>query len=151
MIFDSIKNIDKYLQIDSDIKDFICSLNSSAKCGKVFLSEDKLTYANIDEYITKDWAKCKLEAHQKYIDIQLLLDGIEELEYVDVEGLNVAETYNEARDVMFFAPVDKVLNKVVLEPGNFIMLYPHEAHQPQMAYQNQPSKVKKVVVKIPLE
>ena len=150
MIFDKIENIYKYSQIDTKIADFIMSLSRGKNVGKVFLSDDELTFANIDEYTTKEHSICKLEAHKKYIDIQLLLDGVEELDYIDIQGLEVSEEYDEARDVMFFEKTDKVLNRVVLQEGNFVLLYPHEAHQPQMAYNNQPSVVKKVVVKIPV-
>ncbi len=149
MIFDTIKNIKNYAEIDEKIADFILTLTDAQACGKVFLSNDNLTFANVEEYTTKTLENCKLEAHKKYIDIQLLLSGVEELDYTAVDGLTVSEPYDEIRDIMFFASTDRVLNKVVLEPGNFVLLYPHEAHQPQMAYKNLPAQVKKVVVKIP--
>jgi len=150
MIFDKIENIYKYSQIDTKIADFILGLDKNQPVGRVFLSADELTFANIDEYTTKEHSNCKLEAHKKYIDIQLLLDGVEELDYIDVRGLKIEEEYDEARDVMFFAQPDAILNRVILKDGNFVLLYPHEAHQPQMAYNNRPSNVKKVVVKIPV-
>lgn len=150
MIYDNIENIKKYSQIDFEIADFILGLDKNQRVGRVFLSDDELTFANVDEYTTKEHSNCKLEAHKKYIDIQLLLDGVEELDWVDIQGLEVSEEYDEARDVMFFAQSDAILNRVILKKGNFVLLYPHEAHQPQMAYNNQPSNVKKVVVKIPV-
>lgn len=149
MIFDDIKNIKNYPQIDEKIADFILSLTSDCETGKIFLSIDKSVYANVEEYQTKKVENCKLEAHKKYIDIQLLLDGIEELEYTDIENLLISEAYDEVRDIEFFAKADRVLNKVVLKSGKFAYIPPSEAHQPQMAYRNNPSKVKKVVVKIP--
>lgn len=150
MIFDDIKNIKKYAEIDEKIAEFISGLNADVPCGRIYLSDDGLTYANVDEYTTKLHENCKLEAHKKYIDIQIMLDGVEELDYTDVEGLEVSEAYDAARDVMFFAKTERVLNKVVLTAGKFVLLYPHEAHQPQMAYKNSPTAVKKVVVKIPV-
>lgn len=150
MIYDNIVNIKKYIEIDEKIANFICSLDENISTGKIFLSDDKLTFANVDEYVTKEHEKCKLEAHKKYIDIQILLDGVEELDYIDVQNLEVAEEYDEERDVMFFVRPTQILNKVVLSKGKFVLLYPHEAHQPQMAYKNQAGKVKKVVVKIPV-
>lgn len=150
MIFDDIKNIKNYALIDEKIADFILNLTAAQECGKVFLSEDRLTYANVEEYTTKTLENCKLEAHKKYIDIQLLLEGVEELDYINVEGLNVKEAYAPERDIMFFETPEKVLNRIILETGKFALLYPHEAYQPQMAYKNAPSKVKKVVVKIPI-
>ena len=150
MIFDDITNIKNYVEIDEKIADFILGLSADTPTGRIYLSDDGLTYANVDEYKTKLHENCKLEAHKKYIDIQLLFSGVEELDYTSLDGLTVSEPYDETRDIMFFASTDRVLNKVVLESGKFVLLYPHEAHQPQMAYKNVPSGVKKVVVKIPL-
>lgn len=150
MIFDDIKNIKKYAEIDEKIAEFISGLNTDVPSGRIYLSDDGLTYANVDEYTTKLHENCKLEAHKKYIDIQIMLDGVEELDYTDTDGLDVSEPYDIARDVMFFAKTERVLNKVVLAAGKFVLLYPHEAHQPQMAYKNSPTAVKKVVVKIPV-
>lgn len=149
MIFDDIKNIKFYAEIDEKIAEFISGLSVEIPAGRIYLSDDGLTYANVDEYTTKSHENCKLEAHKKYIDIQIMLDGVEELDYTDVDGLEVSEAYDRARDVMFFARPERVLNKVVLSSGKFVLLYPHEAHQPQMAYKNSSAQVKKVVVKIP--
>lgn len=150
MIFDDIKNIKNYAQIDEKIANFITGLNSDVPTGRVYLSEDELTYANIDEYMTKLHDKCKLEAHRKYIDIQIIIDGIEELDFTDIKALRTREEYDSSRDVMFFHKSERVMNKVVLTSGKFVMLYPHEAHQPQMAYKNLPVRVKKAVIKIPV-
>lgn len=150
MIFDDIKNIKNYAEVDEKIADFILKLTAGQECGKVFLSDDRLVYANVEEYTTKTIENCKLEAHKKYIDIQLLLEGVEELDYINVEGLTVKEAYTPEHDIMFFEIPEKVLNRIILETGKFALLYPHEAHKPQMAYKNMPSKVKKVVVKIPI-
>lgn len=151
MIFDDIRNIKNYAEIDEKIVNFIINLKSDTPLGKIYLSDDRLTFANVEEYTTKTVENCRLEAHKKYIDIQLLLEGVEELDYTGVEGLNVAEAYSKERDIMFFETPARVLNRVILEKGKFALLYPHEAHQPQMAYKNTPSKVKKVVVKIPIK
>ena len=115
--------------------------------GKYLIDSERI-FANVQSYETKITAP--FEAHKKYIDIQILLDGVEELDYINVEGLKVKEAYIPERDIMFFDTPEKVLNRIILETGKFVLLYPHEAHQPQMAYKNIPSKVKKVVVKIPV-
>lgn len=146
MIFDKIKNINKYPEIPTEIADFVKTLSSNIELGKKEL--DEKNYANVDEYFTKSPENCRLEAHKKYIDIQLLLEGQEELDYISTDNLIVNEDYDTNRDVMFFEPPKKRLNSVILTPGNFVLLYPHEAHMPQMNYGNTSTKVKKVVVKI---
>ena len=147
MISDDINNLDMYAQIiPEDVMEFIKKLNTNLQPGRYDISEN--SYANIDEYYTKSYKDCKLEAHKKYIDIQILLDGTERLDYIAADGLSVSEEYDEKRDVMFFHKPLKALDTVILKPNKFILLYPHEAHMPQMNDASEAKKVKKVVVKI---
>ena len=148
MIFDSIKNIKNYAEIDEKIADFILGLTETQACGKVFLSTDNLTFANVEEYTTKTLENCKLEAHKKYIDIQMLLSGTEELDFIHTENLKIDEEYDCSRDVMFFKNPSIKPDSLILNPFKFAMIYPHEAHRPQMNAFDKPQKVKKVVVKI---
>ena len=145
MIYDKITNIGEY-NICESVKNFIHGLSIDIETGKKIISPD--TYANIEEYTTKLRENCRLEAHKKYTDIQILLEGPEELAFTNIDGLKISEDYNAERDIMFFECPDRVLNKVVLKSGYFALLTPDEAHQPQVAYNNQPSRVKKVVIKL---
>ena len=51
-------------------------------------------------------------------------------------------------------PVEKVYDnnektgKVVLESGEYAILYPNDIHKPGMTFGNEPTNVKKIVVKI---
>ena len=146
MIFDKLENIDKYSQIPQNARDFIKTLTPQTTCGRHEI--DANIYANIEEYETKPIEKCQLEAHKKYIDIQMLLDGKEELDYTSIDGLEISKAYNPTKDVMFFKTPERRLNSVILEKGYFALLYPYEAHQPQMNYADKTACVKKVVVKI---
>lgn len=148
MIFDKIENIGKY-NIDKSAVDFIRTLSLEIPLGKKIISEN--VWANVEEYTTKLPEHCRLEAHKKFTDIQLLLNGTEELDFTEVNGLEIGEEYSPERDIMFFTRPKRELNKVILKEGYFALLTPDEAHQPQMAYGNVPLQVKKVVVKIPVQ
>ena len=121
------------------------SLSSDTAAGHYEI--EKNAYANIDVYETKQIENCRFEAHKKHIDIQLLLSGCEELDYTRIDGLDVSEDYDEARDIMFFANTSDC-DKVILKPEKFAFIFPHEAHKPQIASGGISQKVKKVVVKI---
>ena len=145
MIIDNLKNIEKYNEISPKVAEFLKTLSKDTPVGHYEIEDG--TFANVDVYTTKLHKDCKLEAHKNYIDIQMLLDGVEELDYTAVDGLKVGEAYVENRDVMFFETPQKALDTVVLQGDKFAFIYPHEAHQPQMAFEQQ-QEVKKVVVKI---
>lgn len=145
MIIDQISNISKYRPIISDkVTEFLLQLSPDTQTGHYEIYEG--VFANIDEYEPKLYESCKFEAHKKYIDIQMVLSGEENLEYIPVNGLNVSERYDESKDVMFFENPEAVADNVKLTPFKFAFIYPHEAHKPQI--KTSANIVKKVVVKI---
>lgn len=144
MIFDEIKNIKKY-NVPAEAVEFVLNLTPEIECGKYILSDN--VYASVNEYSTKNHEDCFFEAHKKYIDIQLLLKGEERLDFTFADGYKVKEEYNADKDIVFFYDDERDVYSLKLVSGVFAVLYPHEAHKPQMNYkENKP--VKKVVVKI---
>lgn len=146
MITDNIINIEKYPNISENVVKFLNELNAQTNTGHYEIDEH--TYANIDIYETKSIENCKFEAHKKYIDIQMLLAGEEKLDYMPVENLKISEEYDSKKDVMFFENPTEKADTLQLKPFKFALIYPHEAHRPQMNTGHKPQKVKKVVVKI---
>lgn len=144
MLSDNISNIDKYSIIPVHIKEFIKKLPSD--CGRYNITDDD--FVNIEEYYTKSHDLCYFETHEKYADIQLLLEGKERIDYTDVRGLKLKEEYNEEKDIAFWCNSKKESASVYLNGTNFVLLMPGEAHRPQMNYEQNSEKVKKVVVKI---
>lgn len=144
MIFAELKDINKY-HISEEIINFLNTLSVETPVGRYEIKDG--VYANVDEYTTKNHEKCDLEAHKKYIDIQLLLSGNERIDFADIKGMSVKIPYDEKRDVMFFNLPEKV-NTLYLKSGNFALFYPEDAHRPQMNSSEVSCKVKKVVVKI---
>lgn len=146
MINDDLKNIDKYCEIPKEVSNFLKGLDANYQAGHYEINAK--SYANIDIYDTKPVEQCRFEAHKKYIDIQMTLNGFEELDYIAAKELIISEQYDEKRDVMFFQNPSKKSDVIQLSPFKFAMIYPHEAHRPQVMNTNKPEKVKKVVVKI---
>lgn len=142
MIYDKIENIDLY-NIDKDAVEFIKNLTPDIECKKHMINDN--VYANVQEYHTKELGY--FEAHKDYIDIQILLSGEEIIEYTSIDGLKVKDEYNPQKDIVFYFDGNNTITPIKLEKGLFTVLYPHEAHKPQMMF-NVSQNVKKVVVKI---
>ena len=89
------------------------------------------------------------EAHLKYADVQFLLAGSEHLRCCPLEFLTPATDYDEAGDCRFY--VDKPGSGCALRLGSgyFAVVFPDDAHIPQLAV-GEPEPVKKVVVKVPV-
>ena len=146
MIVDSLENLSLYNVIPQNVIDFIKTLTPQKEVGRYEI--DDRNYANIEIYDTRNLKDCKFEAHKKYIDIQIILTGIEELDYTQIKLLNVSEEYDAKKDILFFENTDRIFDSVILEAGKFALIYPHEAHRPQVAFNTISKTVKKVVVKI---
>lgn len=77
-------------------------------------------------------AGARLEAHRRYIDIQLLVDGSEEIGWRPLDQCRqVVEPYDDERDVAFFA--DEPCAWINLPVGSFMIFYPEDAHAPLAA------------------
>ena len=88
-----------------------------------------------------------LETHKKYIDVQVLISG-EEMVYCDWGyGLETETPYNEEKDFEFFKDrEDKI--EFVFAGGEFMILFPHDAHKPAMIYGDKQTVCKKLVFKV---
>lgn len=147
MIFDKIENLRQYDVVSDKILEFLFNLNENTPVGR-YTIDDK-AYASVAEYNTKSHENCFFEAHKRYIDIQLLLKGEERLDFRHIDCLTVKEDYNEDKDIIFYTDTE-TLGSVKLIPDYFAMLYPQDAHRPQMNSTAESQCVKKVVIKIPV-
>ncbi len=146
MIIDKLENISLYSQIPDYVCEFLKTLSEDTPCGRYGLSETD--YVNIETYTTKTISEGKFETHNNYIDIQLLLNGKERIFMDSRAGLTENNPYNSEKDIIFYSDDIGNSDYVTLDGTNFVMIYPHEAHAPQIAFNNLPQKVKKAVFKI---
>ena len=116
---------------------------ANIECKKYLINGDNL-YANVQEYYTKDDAK--YEAHKNYIDIQYMIKGQETIGVTDIENCIVSVEYDKEKDIEFL-DCNAEEEYVRLEEGQFIILYPQDAHKPSIDCKGK-NFVKKVVVKV---
>ena len=149
MIIDSIKNCTLYPYGDLWTKafDFIRTLSPEIAEGKYAIDGDDL-FAGIDCYNTKTRKEAKLEAHRRYVDIQVLLSGSECLEIFPKNGLTVSEPYDPDKDAEFYEIPEQAPAKVTLMPGQFIVFFPEDAHMPCLNAAKTSQPVQKIVIKL---
>jgi len=115
-----------------------------AEVGKYVIDDD--SYYLVQEYNSKMRENCRLEAHKKYVDVQWIVSGEEELDILAPEGLEVSEEYNGDKDVVFYkAPA--LMQRIILRSGSYMVILPEMAHMPGCAV-NESVAVKKVVIKV---
>lgn len=126
--------------------EFLQTLGPDSEPGKYVIDGANL-YAGVDAYTTKEMEECLFEGHRKYIDIQVLLEGIEFIDWAPKSELDSKIPYDDDGDCEFFDDPDLVGGRILLRPGLFAVFFPEDGHMPQTCVE-QPSKVKKVVVKV---
>jgi biofilm protein TabA len=114
--------------------------------GKVTIDGD-LLFAMVNEYTTSLPEMCRFESHQRYTDVQYMVTGRERIGITHVAALEIAEPYLAEKDIAFYRPhTDDFLS---LTAGRFAVFFPHDAHQPGVAW-NEPAPVRKIVLKLAL-
>jgi biofilm protein TabA len=90
---------------------------------------------------TKDTAR--LEAHRKYIDIQLVLEGDEQMGWKPLaDCLNPVSEHSEEKDIRFFH--DAPASWIAVPPDHFCIFFPEDAHAPLVSN----GEVRKVIFKV---
>lgn len=149
MILDSLENIHRYI-----------FLNKGFRKAVEFLSRHDLNQLTLDKYeidrdrvyamVSKDNGRKKkgalLEIHEKYIDIQLVLAGTDEMGWKSLTSCkHPAGEFDKESDIQFFGDDPDVWLPV--KPGFFVIFFPEDAHMPMISE----GQLHKVVVKVAVE
>ncbi|MDO8207628.1 MAG: YhcH/YjgK/YiaL family protein [Gallionella sp.] len=85
----------------------------------------------------------RLEAHRRYIDIQLVLDGIDEMGWKPLaDCYNPVSEHSVEKDIRFFH--DAPATWIATPPDHFCIFFPEDAHAPLVSE----GKIRKVIFKI---
>ena len=135
MIIGNIKNF-KNVKFDNDNinKAFEYIYNNdllSLPCGKTVIDGENL-WVNRSAYVGKIEEECKIENHNDYLDLQLVLKGVESFGYVHIDrkGIVASTEYDAVKDKTNY--VGKVDGIIELYDGDFALVWPEDLHQPQI-------------------
>lgn len=150
MIKDQLINAETYYALSDNLKKGFEWLKAqdlvNIKPDKYSIYGERV-FANVQEYNTKDEAK--YETHRKYIDIQYMIRGSEFVGVLAKSDCKTCVEYNSETDLEFMDNLKKD-EYVSLNEGEFVVLFPHDAHKPSI---NPAEKlfVKKVIVKVSID
>ncbi|MBD0294016.1 MAG: YhcH/YjgK/YiaL family protein [Flavisolibacter sp.] len=111
--------------------------------GKHVIDGDKV-YATVSEAPTKDYDKTAFESHRKYIDLQYVITGEENMAKAPVTSVTVSKPYDEATDLANYTGEGKIYT---VPAGTFMLFFPTDAHRPNITPGGN-KVVKKIVIKI---
>ena len=146
MILDTLDNLHKYASLNPLFPkaiEFLTNTDlSSLPLGRNEIMGDEI-FANVMEVQPHTKEEIPVEAHRKYIDIQVPISGDEVMGYTPKSALPVGE-YSDANDVTLY-PIGMLAQDYVnVKQSMFTIFFPQDGHAPAVT----PVKVKKVIVKI---
>lgn len=106
--------------------------------------EGKDILAIVNSYETQPAEERVWEGHKKYIDIQFVAKGVENMGHSPIQFAKVLQDYDAEND---FTKFDTIGNEVTVPENYFTIFFPHDVHKPNL-HQAQASFVKKVVMKV---
>ena len=127
--------LDRALDLLTD--EFLASVGTETRK----LDGDALYVTRFD-YDTVPFAETFYESHKKYLDIHVMVKGCERVDIANPEGLTLDESKGD-----FYGYHGEAEQSVLLRPGDFLVVFPGDAHRLKIAV-NRPEPVSKVVFKI---
>lgn len=149
MILDSLKNKAQYAALHprfQQVFDFIDNNDvASMPCGRHEIDGDNI-FVVVQELDLRELKEARLELHRKYIDIQLLLSGPNEVfGWSEKKDCLTPETdFDVTKDIQLFTDTPQCFYSV--GEGQFSILFPEDGHAPMLGQ----GRVKKCIFKIAL-
>ncbi len=104
---------------------------------------DKQLFVIVENVPGRTRADAKLECHRKYIDIQLVLEGTDDMGWKALADCREpVSDYSAEKDIQFFH--DAPATWIATPPGAFCIFFPDDAHAPLVSSGN----IRKVIFKV---
>ena len=104
--------------------------------------EGDALYVTRFDYETVPFEETFFEAHRRYFDIHVMLRGSERVDIAHPDGLTLCENQGD-----FYGYRGDAEQSVILRPGDFLVVFPGDAHRLKIAV-DKPEPVSKAVFKI---
>lgn len=102
-------------------------------------------FAIFQSYETKPIEDANMEGHRKYIDIQYIHSGTEQILVAPSTRIIKNDEYNEQDDIYFPKTAD--YSPIRLNAGMGCILHPEDIHAPCISI-DAPTKIQKIVIKV---
>ena len=147
MIVGNIHNLQSWLpaELRQAIEHVKTHVTEATPTGKHDIDGNRLFFL-VSEDMTQPFAERRAEYHARYLDIQIVMQGVEGMTFSCLPA-GAPETDWLAEKDIAFLPEGEQEKTVVLNEGDFVVFYPGEVHKPLCAV-GAPGQVRKVVVKM---
>jgi len=148
-VLDRLENAENYTHMHPDFEKafaFLRQSNLAELPAERYAIDGEKVFCMISKGPGRRRAEAKLEAHRKYIDIQYVIAGSDDMGWKPTADCKLVETpYNAEDDIGFFNDTPDSWTQV--PAGSFVIFFPEDAHAPLVSDE----EIHKVVVKIAVQ
>lgn len=149
MIFATLSQADRYAMLHPLFPrafDYIRNTDLNKLTAGIHYIINKQLFVIVEEEQGRSRDSAKLECHRRYIDIQLVLEGTDEMGWKPLADCHQPiDEYSTERDIHFF---NDAADSWISTPENaFCIFFPDDAHAPLVST----GKIRKCVFKIAVE
>lgn len=149
MILDMLENASHYSELNKGFSraiEFLLRPDLKDLADEKYEIDGNRIYAIVSRTGGRLKENALLEVHEKYIDIQLIIDGTDEMGWKSKSTCSQpAIQYDEEKDVQLFKDVPDVW--LACKSNTFAIFFPEDAHMPSISA----NKLHKVVVKVAVD
>lgn len=117
-----------------------------AQLPEGWIELDNGVRASVQHYTTMAEQTLEFETHEKFFDVQYMVEGTEKIGVVGREDLVEKAPYDAANDITFYQE-PALSGAVLLRAGDYLILAPEDAHKPR-CMAGAAAQVKKIVIKV---
>jgi len=148
MVTASLKDFHRYTSLHplfSKVEEFLKTFSFGKAGERIHLEGEKLILIqSVDNARPKEDAL--LEAHNRYIDIQICLEGNETMGWRDRSDCKKPKfQFDNEKDIIFYN--DQPINYIYVPAGSFAIFFPEDCHAPLIGE----GQIKKIIFKVEIE
>ena len=143
MILDVISNLENYRQLFPRFEayqEYLTKMNELLE-GKYDLGEGE--FFSIMSGETRELESAQYEFHQKYLDLQIMLEGSEFMQWQNLDKVDQLN-FDAESDIGFGTGPGTLIE---IPQNSFYIVYPQDAHMPGL-HVEEPAQFKKAVFKV---
>lgn len=150
MIIDDFKHIELYTSMLPNLKQGLAAIREEQEKG--CLQEGTYSFDGgffkVQKGVTRAFTEGTFEAHKKYIDVQILLEGSEEIAWKELGELTEAIPYDDSKDAARYNGTFE--HSILITKGMFWAAFPHDGHK-AISHSAEQHNFTKIILKLPAE
>jgi biofilm protein TabA len=146
MIFDLFTNIRRYVALNRGFTraiEFIEATDLKSLSAGRYEIDGERVYAMVSKELGRKKEDSQLEAHKKYIDIQLVLSGTDNMGWKPLKNcIKPVSDFDRDEDIGFYYDEPDIF--IPVGQGYFVIFFPSDCHMPLIGDR----ELHKVVIKV---